>query len=95
MKQIHITMPDGSIWAVPAEIVAESLAFHHAKADGVAYLKEDYDNALSDHQLLLEWAENNMNWKDVAQAAFQVSPGRVDYQEGWVNGAKRIMEVKS
>jgi len=94
MKQIHITMPDGSIWAVPAEIVAESLARHYAKADGKAYLKEDYENALSDHSLLIEWAENNMNWKDVAKDAFQVTPGRVVYQEGWVNGEKRVVEVE-
>jgi hypothetical protein len=87
-------MPDRSIWAVPAEIVAESLARHYAKADGEAYLKEDYENALSDNSLLLDWAENNMNWKDVCQAAFQVSPGKVDYQEGWVNGPKQVVEGK-
>lgn len=101
VKQIHITMPDKSIWAVPAEIVAENLARYYAKMDGGPFLKEDCENlkedyeiALSNHGTLLDWAANNMNWKDVAHAAFQVSPGSVDYQEGWVNGAKRVVEVK-
>ena len=92
MKQIHITMPDGSIWAVPAEIVANHRADYYAKQNGEEYRKEEYERTLSENGELLDWAENNMNWNDVAQAAFRVRPGRVDYQEGWVNGPKKVVE---
>lgn len=94
MKQIHITMPDGSIWAVPAEIVARHRADYYAKEEGEGYRNEEYASILANHERLLDWAENNMNWKDVSKDAFRVSPGQVDYQEGWVNGAKKVVEVK-
>jgi hypothetical protein len=94
MKQIHITMPDASIWAVPAEVVARHRADYYAKDYGEKWREVEYQETLSNHVDLLDWAANNMNWKDVAKDAFRVSPGRVDYQEGWVNGAKKVVEVE-
>ena len=92
VKQIHITMPDRSIWAVPAEVVARHRADYFAKQHGEKYREQEYEHILSGNRYLIDWAENNMNWKDVCQAAFQVSPGKVDYQEGWVNGPKKVVE---
>lgn len=94
MKHIHVTMPDGSVWAVPAKIVARHRADYYAKEFGEKWREIEYQETLSNHVDLLDWAENNMNWKDVCQAAFQVSPGTVDYQEGWVNGPKQVVEGK-
>lgn len=95
MKRIHITMPDGSVWAVPAEVVARHRADYFAKTEGEKWREAEYKHALSDNCDLIEWAESNMNWEDVAKDAFQVSPVVVDYQEGWVNGVKKVVEVKS
>jgi len=42
-----------------------------------------------------DWAANNMNWSDVADVAFLLAkPDAPDYQEGWVNGEKEVIEWK-
>lgn len=98
-KQIQITMPDGSIWGVPAELVAEDRSEYYAdkdasdKPDTFEKIKQrEYKHTLSDNLELLDWAANNMNWNDVAHAAILIRPGRVDFQEGWVNGPKSVAE---
>lgn len=98
-KQIHVTMPDGSVWAVPAELVAEPRARYYAKVD--ASRGADFDEAYA-HEMehadaddLIDWAHNNMDWEDVqANAKLVVTPdSHVDYQEGWVNGEMRLVDV--
>ena len=91
-KQIQITMPDGSIWGVPAELVAQDRADYYGDKEGEEMRKEEYANTLADNSELLDWAANNMNWNDVAHAAILIQPGRVDFQEGWLNGHKRVVE---
>ena len=98
-KQIQITMPDGSIWGVPAELVAENRAEHYAdkdasdNTDNFEKIKQrEYEYTLSDNSEILDWAANNMNWNDVAHAAILIRPGSVDFQEGWVNGQKCVAE---
>lgn len=92
MKQIQITMPDGSVWAVPAELVARDRADHYGGQAGEESWKAEHAATLADHAALLDWAENNLNWADVAHAAILIRPGSVDFQEGWVNGPKRVVE---
>ena len=98
-KQIQITMPDGSIWGVPAELVAENRAEYYAekdssdKPDTFEKIKQrEYAYTLEDNGTIIDWAENNMNWNDVEHAAILLRRARVDYQEGWVNGPKRVVE---
>lgn len=93
-KQIHVTMPDGSIWAVPAELVARHRAAYYAAKEGEASGKREYAYALGmNDDVLVDWAENNMNWTDVAHAArLYMRAGSVDFQEGWLNGAKRVVQ---
>jgi hypothetical protein len=91
-KQIRVTMPDGSVWAVPAELVASDRFDYYSKAKGEASGSE-YAYTLENNDVLLSWASNNMNWSDVAHAAIQIRPGDVDYQEGWLNGPKRVATV--
>ncbi|SRR6266852_5121996 len=103
-KYIHITMPDGSVWKVPADSVARDRAKYYAKQDTLHH-SEDYqavyDNeyrvAMRDHEELIDWAANNMNWSDVAESATEIPrPPRVltpsEFQEGWMNGEKSIVE---
>ncbi|WP_287790925.1 hypothetical protein [Atlantibacter sp.] len=96
-KELQITMPDGSVWAVPVQIIASNRADYYAKEFG-----GDIQRSLAEDTLPLfrasgyeieDWAANNMNWSDVQHAARCVTPSEVDYQEGWVNGEKSVVEV--
>ena len=96
-------MPDGSEWDVPAELVAHSRAKCYADKDtgetsGVKHTeayKREMEYTLGDHSELLDWAANNMNWEDVQAAATMHKAGSVDYQEGWLNGDKSVVEVSN
>lgn len=90
MKHIRVTMPDGSEWDVPAQIVAEDRAKYYEKYG------EDYADelryTLGNNHELIDWAANNMNWSEVCHVAKRHSePDPVDFQEGWVNGDKEIV----
>lgn len=87
-KQIQVTMPDGSVWAVPAEIVARNLASSRDETEVHPYLLNN--RGLIDH------AQNNMNWSDVIAHATRIQdppPACFDYQDGWVNGPMEVVEV--
>lgn len=100
-KALRITMPDGSKWDVPLEIIARSRAAQYADefgGDAQRSLAEDtlplFDQ---DPDEAIEWAANNMNWSDVAGYATQsVQPAPLtdrDKQTGWMTGDKEIVEV--
>jgi hypothetical protein len=86
-KRLHVTMPDGSEWAIDAELVAESRARYYANDGALASTAVDNDD-------LIDWAQNNMNWEDVMTSAVMVvtPDSHVDYQEGWVNGEMRVVD---
>lgn len=99
VKYLRVTMPDGHRYDVPVAIIARSRAEHYAHefdGDFERSLNEDtlplfkeYPNEISD------WAANNMNWEDVEESAEMVPllPDEApDFQEGWVNGDKEIVE---
>lgn len=96
-KEIHVTMPDGSVWAVDANLVAEPRARYYAEVDARTGANFDevyaHEMATQDAEDLIDWAHNNMNWEDVqANARLVVTPdSHVDYQEGWVNGEMRLI----
>ena len=49
----------------------------------------------SDDYEIEDWAANNMNWKDVVAFARKVEShpmNDADFQEGWINGDKEIVE---
>ena len=98
-KVLRITMEDGSEWDVPVDIIARDRAEHYAdEFDG------DVERSLAEDTLPLfaeepyevqDWASNNMNWDDVAHRAvcYRKAPPP-DFQEGWVNGEKRVVETE-
>lgn len=97
-KYLRVTMPDGRQWDVPVDVIARNRAANYADefgGDVERSLREDtlplFD---SDEYEIKDWAAGNMNWSDVETIA-ELVPGRVtpiDYQEGWMNGAKEIVE---
>lgn len=100
MKILTVKQSDGSIWGVPVELIAMSRAEHYAHEFGndvQRSLKEDtlplFDGNGGESEVL-DWAENNMNWPDVADKALLIKmPGSPDFQEAWVNGDKNFIEV--
>jgi hypothetical protein len=97
-KRLLISMPDGSTWAVPVEIIARNRAKNYAAEFG-----GDVERSLSEDTAALfavdpyeaqDWAVNNMDWSDVAAHAVKVADRppltAEDFQKGWLSGAKEI-----
>lgn len=92
-KYIRITMPDGSEWDVPAALVAHNITTEYVRRKPALIYSDEYEHTLAHNGVLLDWAANNMNWSDVQASATMHKAGSVDYQKGWVNGAKSVVEV--
>lgn len=86
-------MPDNSRWDVPCEVIAKNRAeFYASKGDDY---QEEFDYTMSSDFELRDWAAGNMNWDEVEQFAVKANVNdlvKPDYQEGWVNGEKEIIE---
>ena len=101
MKVIRTTMPDGSDWDVPASLVANHRAEYYAQKEtgqnhGAKYVEEfnrEYDYAMSDPCELFDWCRNNINWSDIKVHATKASESECDYEDGWSNGDKEIVEI--
>jgi len=103
---LRVTMPDGSKWDVPASIIAEERAVYFANndvghclitspkyKDWLSVYEQEYWYTMNDFLYLEDWATNNMNWSDVRSKAVKVEkPRPIDYQEGWLNGSKKVVE---
>ena len=91
-KYMTIEMPDKSIWKVPTAIIACHRATHYAQEFDGNFQKSMGEDTLplfnSDEYEIEDWAQNNMNWKDVEKHAVMVSSGEINYEEGWANGEK-------
>jgi hypothetical protein len=82
MKVLKITHEDGSVWRVPAEVVAQERAEYYARNDvrsegGEAYdttVEKEIAYALRVDRELRDWAANNMLWEELRPMAVQVEP---------------------
>ena len=97
MKQYVVTMPDGSRWSVPVQVIAEHRAAYYASVDNVDIVEALWADTVpmfeADPGEIHEWAAGNMDWADVVNHAQCVdshglsAPGQsADMQEGWMNG---------
>jgi hypothetical protein len=93
-KYLQVTMPNGDKYNVPALFIALHQAMQLESEFTRVYNEVAY--ALEHPDSLFEWAANNMNWPDVEEVAVLAGhhPDMTlkDYQEGWVNGDKRLVE---
>jgi len=99
-KHIRVTMPDGSHWDVPAELIARERARffcdnHYKERGGEEYCRE-FDNwvamTIDNDEILTEWASRNTDWADISDAAkLHRQPDETDYARGWVNGDKEVV----
>jgi len=92
MKKLYtVTMENGDVYGIPAEVVAKNYANHYKQWDS-----EDYDQNFAvmmswfdtDDFEFADWAKNNMDWDEVKEYAELICKVEkpVDFQEGWVNG---------
>jgi len=80
MKVLKIVHEDGSVWRVPAEVVARARAEYYARHDtksegGEAYdttVEEEMAYALETPRELRDWAANNMLWEELREEAEQI-----------------------
>lgn len=97
-KELHVTMPDNSVWAIPVDVIARNRAAEYAHefyGDVEESLIEDtIPLFIADEYGIEDWAENNMNWDEIKEHARMVSPPDVNYTDGWCNGAKDIVDVE-
>lgn len=95
-KYLRVTMPDGSKWDVPLDIIAQKAGEHYHEFDPDTWLTveegiEEFNEWPKEGKF--DWAENNMNWEEVVKHAQRIEETvPVNYQEGWVNGEKEIVE---
>lgn len=88
-KYLRVDMPDGSKWDVPLEVIASDRATYYARE----YNETLSDDERNDIEEVLDWASNNMDWPEVADRATKVSEAAApDYNEGWINGHKEVVE---
>ena len=92
-KYLRVTMPDGRRWDIPALFIAQHRAKAIVETDPETNFDAEVKFALNDEYEIQDWAANNMNWKDVELQVQMVNEDiTADYQEGWVNGNKEIIE---
>lgn len=97
-KSLRFCMSDGSVWGVPVRVIAMNRAASYAQEFG-----GDLDKSLTldtlplfaqDDQEIIDWAQNNMNWSDVADQVrllFVSKPVVPKYQTEWLNSPKQIV----
>ena len=97
-KILTLTMPDGSVWGVPVDIIALNRAAYYAKDydfDINRSLTEDTNPFFNaDEYEIKDWAANNMNWSDFDGYQFKIeSATPLDFQEAWMSGEMNIVEI--
>lgn len=100
MKALTVTMPDGSVWAVPVLMVATNRAIHYANefdGDIERSLAEDTLPLFeSDQYEVTDWAVNNMNWCDFDGHQIKIKDApKPDFQDAWMCGEKSVIDIGS
>ena len=100
IKYMKVTMPDKSVWMVEASIVANNRADYYAKNDPDAYgdalktFRAEYKYTMEDHDELIDWARNNMDWCEFEDDAVRVDiPSAVDYGREWSDAECEVVET--
>lgn len=99
MKRYYaITMENGDVYGVPAEIIARHYAGYYQEY-GESF-EDNYDAMMhwfdtNDYEFA-DWAKNNMDWDDVKDHAvlLEKSEKEIDFQEGWINGKFQYRNVE-
>lgn len=92
IKWIYITFSDGRVFRIKAGYVAKAYAEYYVGVDPTTTYKEEFDYAMSENFELIEWINNNMDWKDVTLLVEHVEHGYVDLAKEFCNADKEVRE---
>jgi hypothetical protein len=91
IKTLRVTMPDGSRWDVPAEIIAINRAKSYEEDEPGSY-EDIYAETIESAYEVRDWAAGNMNWDDVKSQAVKFADAEtMNFQDGWVNGEQECV----
>lgn len=93
-KSLHITMPDGSVYSVPVDYLWRVFAGKRVRKDRYkdpVIVNDIKNNIENDFSSFLDDCIGNLDWEDVAPMAKLVSTLPKDFQEGWLNGDKKLV----
>lgn len=74
MKHLRISFSNGAVWGIPLDTIARDRSNYYAKKDPDTTFEQEFDFVMSDDYEGLDWFQNNMNWKDVALHAYEITP---------------------
>ena len=87
---IAVNFSDGTTWEFPASVVAEGRARYYEGREPGCY-QEEFDYTMGSDYELLDWASNNMDWKDVLSCATLVDTKNLSkYADEWVNADREV-----
>jgi len=99
VKYLEVEMSDGSVWRVPAGVIACHRAGHYAareKCEADPYAKifeEELDFTMSNAHELIDWAKNNMEWKYVSEFASMYKPANANiFHKSWANAPMQVIQ---
>lgn len=96
MKWIKVVFSNGEVYKVPATIVAKDRANYYAKNtkdDAKEVYEEELQNTLNDDFEIIDWAQNNMNWEEVAEHAVRFyDESKIDFHKEWISNELDIIE---
>ena len=79
-KWLTLELPDGSLWGVPVELIANNRAAHYAHefdGDLMRSLAEDTIPLFNSSDFdVTDWASNNMNWCDFNRRVVKLRDGK-------------------
>lgn len=93
--EIHLELPDGSVWAVPVQVVVDSRDEHYREdeEDTVGFIR---DGSLHVNEVW-EWAFSNMNWDELHPYRRQVRdaqpPTEDTFAEAWREAPDNKLQI--
>lgn len=93
-KYLLIEMPDFSVWRVSVQLIADNRITYYVEKcnEDREEIEAETERLFADPAYIKYWAGNRMDWDEVKAHAVRVKAGEVDYQEGWVRGAKCVTD---
>ncbi len=98
---LEVEFSDGRVFHVRASVIAEDRARYLANNDNpgleesstnwLQTFEAEHEYALEDDAELLDWANNNMNWEDVAMQAIEVTVHLPNRAAEWPNAKKQVI----
>jgi len=103
-KYLRVQMPDGTMYDIPAEIIAEHRAvfFEDNSAEKLSYHSSsvqprlhhaEKEFAMNNDEILIEWASRKMKWKDIEAHARKVEPETNNNDKDWPDAPKKVVTL--